>query len=353
MSRIKKLCAALHGEACVIDNAIDLFYFTGLQLSSGKLCVHHEESMLFVDGRYMQVAKEHSPVKVSFDEADALRSFFHARSCDKVYFDGQRMPYDSFLRWKELLHDTKKQLISDKALFQHIHVIKDHNELDRMKMSAHLLWKGYTFLLTQLKSGVTETELARKLEIFCLQQGADGLAFDPIIAFGANSAMPHYHPQNVPLQPGDIVLIDIGVNLNHYHSDMTRVVFFNKGDSKLEKLYRINKQAQAAALALCRPGVKLGMLDRAARDVMSQHRVEDLYVHGLGHGIGLETHEFPRIRWDGVDKDVVLEPGMVFTVEPGLYIPGKGGVRYEDTIAITAAGYENFYPDSGEEPIIL
>jgi Xaa-Pro aminopeptidase len=147
------------------------------------------------------------------------------------------------------------------------------------------------------------------------------------------------------MKGGDIVLIDIGVIVEKYHSDMTRMLFYQKPDPELEKLHHINKSAHDAALLLCRPGTKIGMLDRAARDVMAKHGVEALFVHSLGHGIGLETHEYPRIKWDGEDKDLLLQPGMVFTVEPGLYVPGKGGVRYEDTILITEAGYENFYPE--------
>jgi Xaa-Pro aminopeptidase len=158
---------------------------------------------------------------------------------------------------------------------------------------------------------------------------------------------------DVPLKKGDLVLIDIGVTVDHYRSDMTRVVFYQEADPELERLYQINKEAQGAALQECRPGTRLGALDRAARAVMQTHGVEPLFVHSLGHGIGLETHEYPRLKWDNEDKDLVLEPGMVFTVEPGLYIPEKGGVRYEDTIRITEDGYVNFYPDSGDKAIIL
>jgi Xaa-Pro aminopeptidase len=191
---------------------------------------------------------------------------------------------------------------------------------------------------------VVEKELAKRFEIFCLENGAEGLSFSPIIAFGPNSAMPHYRSQDAQLKKGDVVLIDIGVVCDGYHSDMTRVLFFEQEDPYLSKLYEIVKRAQHSALQMCRPGTKMGQLDRAARSVMKEEGVEELFIHSLGHGIGLEVHEFPRIKFDGEDKDVVLETGMVFTVEPGLYVPGTGGVRYEDTILITDAGYENFYP---------
>ena len=238
------------------------------------------------------------------------------------------------------------QSIPEPSLFKTLRLIKDAGEIEKMKQSAHLAWKGYEWILSALKVGVTEKEIAKGFEIFCLQSGADCLSFDPIIAFGSNGAMPHYHPQDIPLTKEDPVLIDIGVVLDYYHSDMTRVFFpASQKTGKIHHFYTLIQKAQKKALSLCRPGVKLGTLDAAVREVFRAEDVESLYVHSLGHGIGLQTHEFPRIKHDNEDKDLVLEPGMVFTVEPGLYLPGTGGVRYEDTIVITAHGYENFYPE--------
>jgi Xaa-Pro aminopeptidase len=213
-----------------------------------------------------------------------------------------------------------------------------------MRNSANLLWRGFEFIQSSLKVGVTEKEISKKFEIFCLEQGGEGLSFEPIIAFGASSAMPHYRSQNVPLTADRIVLVDIGVKLDGYHSDMTRCLFFGKEDPYLSRLYEITQKAQRSALAECRPGQTVKQIDLAARHVYKKEGVEELFVHSLGHGIGLEVHEYPRIKFDTEDKDLVLEEGMVFTVEPGLYVPGVGGVRYEDTIVITSDGYENFYP---------
>lgn len=345
--RLKRLVEQMQqmgGDSCIIERSVDLFYYTGLKLSAGKLCVTPKEALLCIDGRYLQVAQERAPMRVMFDEKETAAHFFETHKSRTIFFDGQNSSYDSFARWQGLLKAT---LISKSLLFKKIRVVKDAHESLAMKKSAELLWRGFEYLLSCLKEGVTEKELCRDFEIFCLKQGGEGLAFDPIIAFGANSAMPHYAPADVSLKAGDIVLIDIGVTLDHYRSDMTRVVFYKQADKELERLYLINKEAQKAALSLCKRGNKLGTLDLAARAVMQKAGVESLFVHSLGHGIGLETHEYPRLKWDHEDKDLLLEPGMVFTVEPGLYIPGKGGVRYEDTIRITEEGYENFYPDSG------
>jgi len=338
------------GDSCIIERSVDLFYYTGLKLSAGKLCIASKEAVLFVDGRYLQVAQEQAPMRVLLDEKGAVAHFFEAHKSRTIVFDGQNTPYDAFVRWQGILKAT---LISKSLLFKTVRVVKDDAEIDAMEKSARLLWRGFDYILSLLEEGVTEKELCRHFEIFCLEQGGEGLAFDPIIAFGTGSAMPHYMSADVSLKKGDLVLVDIGVTVDHYRSDMTRVVFYQKADPELERLYQINKEAQGAALKECRPGVKLGALDHAARAVMKTHGVESLFVHSLGHGIGLETHEYPRLKWDNEDKDLVLQPGMVFTVEPGLYLPGKGGVRYEDTIRITEDGYVNFYPDSGDKAIVL
>lgn len=351
LQRIDHLKTAMKKEkldACLIENPLDLFYFTGLKLSSGRLLVHEIETQLLVDGRYIQMAEENSPFKTSLDSPQKFLDYCEKHNVGALGFDGRTTSYDSFLQldnWKKQSSKPIK-LIASSPLMRSARAIKDRTEIAKMKKSAALLWEGFQFICQSLKKSVTEKELSRRFEIFCLEKGADRLSFEPIIAFGANSAMPHYRSQNVALKEGDAVLIDIGVVLDHYHSDMTRMVFFKKENAYLSRLYEIAKKAQKSALKLCRPGVKFKELDLAARKVMREEKVEDLFLHSLGHGIGLETHEFPRIKYNGDDKDVILESGMVFTVEPGLYVPSKGGVRYEDTIVITPTGYANFYPSS-------
>ncbi len=350
LDRLKQNMKKEGCELCVIDHPTDLFYFTGLQVSTGRLVVHEEEAMLFVDSRYIQSAQETAPIKACLESKESLLQFFKEHPFQKAYVDGKHTSYDQF---EKLKAQIPGELVANTNFFKILRSIKDEQELRYMKESAKLLWRGFEYVQSCLKEGVSEKEIAKQFEIFCLQQGADGLSFEPIIAFGPNSAMPHYRAQETRLQEGDVVLIDIGVVLNHYHSDMTRVVFYKTSDPRMYQLYQINKAAHQAAYALCQPGQMCGALDRAARQVMKEANVEELFVHSLGHGIGLETHEFPIIRSTGADKDVVLQPGMVFTIEPGLYLAGKGGVRYEDTVMVTATGCENFYPDAGSFPLVI
>lgn len=351
VSRIEHLKQKLKNvklDGALIENPLDLFYYTGLQLSAGRLLIHDETILLLVDGRYLQIAEEKSPFKVLLDSPQQFSDFCHEQKLKRLAFDSLHTSYEHYRLLERLcsIKKMKPELVAVPALFKSSRVIKDRSEMLKMKKSANLLWEGFQFIRRILKTGIAEKEVSRRFEIFCLEEGADGLAFEPIIAFGANSAMPHYRSQHAVLKPGDIVLIDIGIVVDHYHSDMTRVLFHQKENRELRHLYDIVQEAQKSALKLCRPGTQLKELDNAARKVMREHQVEDLFVHSLGHGIGLETHEFPRIKYNNEDKDVLLQSGMVFTVEPGLYIPGKGGVRYEDTVAITPTGYNNFYPPS-------
>lgn len=342
LERIKKLQKALLAEGldgCLVDDSIDLLYLTGLQLSLGALYVLQRKCCLFVDGRYFEVAEKTSPVPVQ-KLSDASKQAF-LKGVKTLSFDGDHMSYSNFLS----LSKMKLKLSSHPELLRDLRLIKDVGEIGKMKKSAEFGYMAYLMLKGSLRPGVTEIELATELKIYCLKNGAEDVSFEPIIAFGKNSSLPHHRSGDTKLKKNDIALFDLGVVVDKYCSDMTRVEFVGKVDPELKRLYDVNFAAQRAALALCRPGVKLKELDLAARKVMAKAKVEPLFVHTLGHGIGLKVHEFPRISKDGINKDVELQAGMAITIEPGLYLPGKGGVRYEDTIIITPKGYVNLYPE--------
>jgi len=301
--------------------------------------VHKKEALLCVDGRYIEAALEKSPVGAVLKKEETIRSFLKKHKVLKLGFDGKFTSYENYLHFKKW---RLAKPVSISSPLEGLRLIKEKEEIEGLKKSAALLWLGFCHLQKHIKAGITEKELARIFEIFSLENGAEALAFEPIIAFGANSAMPHYRAGNTRLKKGDIVLIDIGVVLNTYHSDMTRVLFFGTPDPSLKKMYEVVKESQKAALLKAKPGSDVREMDVAAREVMKKAGMENLFLHSLGHGIGLETHEHPRIKFDG--PSLKLKRGMVITVEPGLYVSGLGGVRYEDTICITETGYKNFFP---------
>jgi len=335
--RLQHLFSQWQVDGCIVENPVDLLYLLGLQLSLGTLIVTQKEARLFVDGRYLYVAQAKSPVSVSTLNEPSLLQFIQASKLKELAFDAHFTTFSRYLKWVELNKGMCKLKPID-SLLQELRVIKEPKEEELLSESAELLVKAFHHLETKLQTGITENNLCLEFEIFCRMQGAEKLAFDSIVAFGKNSAMPHYRSADIPLQLGDLILIDIGVVLNHYHSDMTRVLFWGEPDPLLQKMLLIVQAAQLAALKECLPGRKLGDLDLAARAEMRKENMEEYFVHNLGHGIGLEVHEFPRVGSKTLDKEVRLQEGMVITIEPGLYIPEKGGVRYEDMVLITDKG---------------
>lgn len=324
-------------EGVLIENPLDLYYLTGLQLSKGSLVVLKEVICLFVDGRYIEFAQIHSPFPTQLLEKEALCAY--VKSITSLGFDSD---LTSVARKEELdsIHSSIKAI---PGMLYFIRSIKDNIEIEKLKKSAQLLWKGFEYIKKKLKVGIQELEISTLFELFCRKNGAEKLSFDPIIAFGKNTAYPHYRPRNIALKRGDIVLFDLGVVVDHYHSDMTRTFFFGKGDPRLLAMHKVVLQAHSEALKYCRSGVAIGKLDQVANDIMKKMGYEKFLSHSLGHGIGLETHEYPRLSEKGKDKSNPLKEGMAITIEPGLYMPDIGGIRHEDTIIITKNGYENLY----------
>jgi len=318
-------------QGCLVEASTDLYYLTGLGLSRGRLVVTEEDVCLCVDGRYQQMAEEKSPFRIESYSVNLPET-------GVIAFDSLATSVDQAVRLKKKFSRLKPI----DGLLKEIRLVKDAAEISWMKKSAALARKGFLHVRKIAKIGMTEAELSWEFEAFCRQKGASGVAFEPIIAFGENTAMPHYRPGKRRLKKNDLVLCDLGVIYNHYRSDMTRVFHFGKIDPQLAKMEAVVRAAFQASLKLCRPGTRIGALDEAARHVMRKAGMEGRFLHSLGHGIGLETHEFPIIRYDGADRNVRLESGMTITIEPGLYVPDLGGIRHEETVVITPKGCYSF-----------
>lgn len=331
-SRIKKV----RGNV-LIEQTADLFYLTGLNLSKGRLLVHGGKATLFVDGRYFERAKKEAPCEVAlWDELKKVHE-------KEIGFDSSFVTYDGFLGLKKELPHVN--WVPHPSPIRDLRAIKDNREIAALKKAAHLTWKGYKHIAGLLKEGISEEELAFEFEFYCRKEGASGFSFNSIIAFGENGAYPHYRAGKARLKKGQTVLIDVGAIVDSYCGDMTRIVHFGTPNPKIAHFEELVRKAKQKAMQHVKPGVKLGTIDQIVQDEFDRANVKQLYIHALGHGIGLEAHEFPRLRFDGVDKDVEAKPGMVFTIEPGLYEIGVGGVRLEDMVLVTEMGYENLFPD--------
>ena len=341
VSKFRKIFALMKVDGFVIENPTDLYYFLGLKVSRGRFLVTEKDATLFVDGRYQEVARKCAPFPVKCLERKSLEETLK-KSKGKVFGFDQELSIRAYKELKGSFLSEKKKLKGFDEPTLRLRMIKDPKELALIKKSGDLLWKGFLHVRKKLKVGISELELAREFEFFVKKNGAEALSFEPIVAFGSNSALPHHHSSTRKLKKDEVVLFDLGVMLDGYASDMTRTLFFGKVSKRIEEIYRIVRKAHDAALKECKAGIQIAQLDRAARKAMGKE--EKYFLHSLGHGIGLHVHEYPRIS--SKVKKGKLEEGMVITIEPGLYLPNVGGIRYEDMIIITKNGYRNLFKDT-------
>jgi Xaa-Pro aminopeptidase len=226
--------------------------------------------------------------------------------------------------------------------------VKDDEEFAALRRAQAATDSAFERVVGKLDAGVTERGVALELEIEVRGAGAERLAFDPIVAFGEHSAEPHHRPCDRALAPGDVVKLDFGALVDGYHADMTRTVAVAEPAAELRAVHDVVRRAQSAAAEAARGGIVSGDLDRAAREVIEEAGYGDRYTHPLGHGVGLEIHEWPIVRRDGTE---VVPAGAVVTLEPGVYLPGVGGVRIEDMVRMTPDACEPL-PSSTKELVV-
>jgi Xaa-Pro dipeptidase len=234
----------------------------------------------------------------------------------------------------------KIDLVSGAECLEDIRIRKDDTEIEAMQTAVHIAQEAIAAVVPLITPGITERELASELTIQLLRHGSDAqLPFSPIVASGPNSANPHAFPSDRGLQPGDMLIIDWGANAGGYYSDLTRTFSLGEIDNEMSTISKIVEDANQAAREIAAPGIAAQEVDRAARQVIRAAGYELYFIHRTGHGLGLESHEPPYIR-DG--NPCSLQPGMTFTIEPGIYIPGRGGVRIEDDVLMTVEGLHSF-----------
>lgn len=340
--RLQNVKALLYKYACdafLIEDPIDIFYLTGIELSLGKVLISLQEALLIVDGRYAEVSQEQTLYFFRALESFSMREYLSQYAIKRLGFDASKISYKSFLDLHTSL-ENQVELLGIEDLLSSLRLIKDQEEIDLLKKAAHFTQEGYQLISCMLKEGISEEELAFALELFWKKRGVKA-AFEPIIAFGSNTSKPHYKTGKSLLAKDLPVLVDIGGSFEGYCSDMTRVIHFGTHCAKIQEIYLIVEEAKEKAMALCFPGTHIKDLDIAARSHIASKGYGEYFCHSLGHGIGLEAHEIPRISAKSNFADQSLCAGMVITIEPGIYLPGIGGVRLEDTLLITDAGYEN------------
>lgn len=322
-------------DALLIQNPVDLFYLTGMNLSLGYLLIKPSGAALFVDARYFEMAQKTARLPVFLYG----KKTFLKEISGSLGFDSAFMTYEEYSRLEKDFPSIRWQPFA--SPLAEMRMCKTPDEISALRRAAQVTLSGVAHIKGLFQEGISEEELAFAFEWYCRKHGASKLSFEPIIAFGPNSAYPHHRAGKTLLQKGQVVLMDVGAVVDHYHADLTRTTFFGEPDPELLHLFYMVKGALQKVVQAVRPGVSVGGLDEIVRQEFRNEGVEELFTHALGHSIGLETHEAPRIRFDAELANLLLKPGMVFALEPGLYLPSLGGIRLEEMILVTETGHEN------------
>lgn len=323
-------------KASLITDPVNVFYLTGFKSSNVFLLQTKIKTYLFTDGRYLEKAgKIKNTETIDLKNKESYRQIIKKHHLEIIEFEGHTLHVNSLCNFKKTFQKIKWQ--DNKQKIEKIRAIKTNEELRKIIDAQRLNEQIFYSIKKTLTSGVSEIEIAQKIQIEIIKKNAKP-SFSPIVAFGENTSSPHSEPTQRRLKKGDLIMIDMGVNLDNYASDMTRMLFTTPPTQEQEKIYNLVLSAQNQSIKNLRPGPTGGSIDNIARQLFRKNGLSEAFCHSLGHGVGLAIHELPNLSPKSPTR---LKPGMVVTVEPGLYFPGKFGIRIEDLIVITEKGSRN------------
>ncbi len=326
-------------DGLIVSSPFNISYLTGYRSRDSFLLLSEKEKIYFTDSRYLKEARAHLK-DISFKKINGSVFKVIAKVCQKlklkkVGFEERHLSFAEYKKIKEFASGIT--LSPTYGIIEELRQIKNTEELKRIRKAVEITVKALKFIPDFISPGRREAEIAGELQRFIRLNGADASAFEIIVASGPNSSFPHHLTSQRKIEKNEPVLLDIGVDYLGYKSDLTRVYFSGKINSLIRKIYHIVCQAQEKALNKIKPGLPANKIDALSRGYIARKGYGRFFGHNLGHGVGLEVHELPRIGKRDQDK---LKPGMVFTVEPGIYLPGKFGLRLEDMVLVTEKGFK-------------
>jgi Xaa-Pro aminopeptidase len=338
-------------DALLVTHLPNITYLTGLRASAGMVLVARKELHLLIDSRYLSVASSLMgtdsapagltivPVDQSYDES--VGNLIAEMGYSRIGVEAEWMSLRQW-NWLERRFETAVQtFVPVEGIVEAGRVIKDEDEITCFRLAGRLIASAIDPIIELVQTGRKELDIAAGIDLILATKGFEDRAFSTIVASGPNSALPHAHPSDRLISDGDLVLLDFGGVYGGYCVDVSRTVCVGPVSEQSRRFYAAVLEAQARAIAEVAPGVVASKVDNAARSALEKQGFPEAFGHGTGHGLGLEIHEAPRVGRRGQPGcDVVLEAGMVFTVEPGLYVPGVGGVRIEDDVLVTKEGSE-------------
>lgn len=346
LTRLRRL-AVRDADAFLLTHLPNLRYLVGFR-GSGVLAVTPEAAVFFAPHLYrLQARQEVVGAQVKITDGDPLRAaalwIRHSRPA-RVAYEGERLTVAQLERLRVLL-GPQAELVPGKQWVEGLRAAKGPEEINRVRAALALSARVFNEILPCIRPGVRELDLAAEIDYRMKLHGACGPAFETIVASGARAALPHGRASRKRLGKNELVIFDLGVILADYHSDMTRTVYLGRPSAKVRRIYGAVQDALRRASEAVRPGVRVARVDAAARGWLRRRGLGNYFVHGTGHGLGLETHEEPHVSQNG---ETQLAAGNVITLEPGVYLPGWGGVRIEDVVVVRRQGAELLTPLSPE-----
>jgi Xaa-Pro aminopeptidase len=337
-------------DALLVTHLPNIAYLCGFTGSAGVLVISQREYAFFTDGRYTEQAhQEVKGVRIKIQPgksalAAAVEWIAKQKSWRRIGIDAAHMTVAERSAFAKSL-SAKASLVEAPNIIERMRMVKDPAEIARIRAACHLGVVLFDRLLEVVRSGVSENQVAGELEFEARGLGVEQMAFPTIIAGGHRSALPHGRASQAKLPARGFVLCDYGVILAGYCSDMTRTLHLGRPTKEARRVYQAVRDVQQAALEALKPGTTVGEVDGYCRKLLQRLKLDKFFTHSTGHGVGLEIHEAPRIA---AGQTETLQSGMVITIEPGVYVPGKWGVRIEDTVVVTDSGYEILTPCSKE-----
>lgn len=353
VKRVQAYLEAHKLDAMFIESNTNRYYLSGFTGTSGALCITREKAYFITDFRYLSQANE-QVVQRGFEVYNqgqgsiltATKELLEKLQAKQVGVESEYMT----LFEKECLESANYEIVATRQVVEKMREIKTEEEIATIQKAVEIIEDTFRHVCQNIKVGMRETEVAQMALAYVQKCGGSGMSFDTIVASGKRAALPHGVASDKVIEAGDIVTIDFGAYYNQYVSDMTRTIFMGAvQNEQLRDIYMIVKEAKRQAIEAIKPGVTTASIDKIARDYITSHGYGEYFGHGTGHGIGIDIHEAPRLSRN---DETVLQPGMIVTVEPGIYLPDLGGVRIEDDILVTESGHQNLMKLSDELIII-
>ncbi len=342
-----KIMSANRLDVLALTPGPSLFYLTGLDFHVMErpivllLAPPNKPTLVLPQLEIIKAGLSKLPLAViTYGDNPAAWKTSFKEAVDKLGINGKTIGLEpTRMRYLEydFLHRAapKSEFLPAEHILGELRISKKSDEIEAMKKAVWIAQEALKATIPFMKSGRTEREIASHLTLKMLELGSEGFPSIPIVSSGPNSANPHATPSDRPLQPGDMIVIDWGATYHGYYSDLTRVFAVDPVDPEFEKIAQIVLDANQAAIAASKPGISIGMIDAAARQVIEKAGYAERFTHRTGHGLGLEVHEAPYVF---LENEQTTLPGMSFTIEPGIYLPGRGGVRIEDNVIISDEG---------------